>query len=80
MITTILNHEKRNYLNELKKYKEVTMKTPIDRLVEHIRSEYPDLDISPHLIFNFKQLEKMEQQLAYNAGFANAKKIYNENG
>ena len=56
------------------------MKTPIDRLVEHIRSEYPDLDISPHLIFNFKQLESMEQQLAYNAGFANAKKIYNENG
>jgi hypothetical protein len=54
------------------------MKTPIDRLVEHLRTEYPDLDISPHLIFNFKQLEKMEQQLAYNAGFANAKKIYQE--
>ena len=56
------------------------MKTPIDRLVEHIRSQYPDMVISPHIIFNFKQLEKMEQQLAYNAGFANAKKIYNENG
>ena len=54
------------------------MKTPIDRLVEHLRTEYPDLDISPHLIFNFKQLEKMEQQLAYNAGFANAKKLYCE--
>ena len=54
------------------------MKTPIDRLVEHIRSEYPDLIISPHIIFNFKQLESMEQQLAYNAGFANAKKMYNE--
>ena len=52
------------------------MKTPIDRLVEHLRTEFPDLDISPHLIFNFKQLEKMEQQLAYNAGFANAKKMY----
>ena len=56
------------------------MKTPIDRLVEHISSEYHDLDISPHLIYKFKQLDKMEQQLAYNAGFANAKKIYNENG
>jgi hypothetical protein len=54
------------------------MKTPIDRLVEHLRTEYPDLDISPHLIFNFKQLEKMEQQLAYNAGFAYAKKMYQE--
>jgi hypothetical protein len=54
------------------------MKTPIDRLVEHIRSEYPDMVISPHIIFNFKQLESMEQQLAYNAGFANAKKMYNE--
>jgi hypothetical protein len=54
------------------------MKTPIDRLVEHLRTEFPDLDISPHLIFNFKQLEKMEQQLAYNAGFSNAKKIYCE--
>jgi hypothetical protein len=52
------------------------MKTPIDRLVEHLRMEFPDLDIGPHLIFNFKQLEKMEQQLAYNAGFANAKKMY----
>ena len=52
------------------------MKTPIDRLVEHLRMEFPDLDISPHLIFNFKQLENMEQQLAYNAGFANAKKMY----
>ena len=52
------------------------MKTQIDRLIEHIRTEYPDLDISPHLIFNFKQLESMEQQLAYNAGFANAKKMY----
>jgi hypothetical protein len=47
-------------------------------LVEHLRTEFPDLDISPHLIFNFKQLEKMEQQLAYNAGFANAKKIYDD--
>lgn len=54
------------------------MKTPIDRLVEHIRSQYPDMVISPHIIFNFKQLESMEQQLAYNAGFANAKKMYNE--
>jgi hypothetical protein len=54
------------------------MKTPIDRLVEHLRTEFPDLDISPHLIFNFKQLEKMEQQLAYNAGFAYAKKMYQE--
>ena len=54
------------------------MKTPIDRLVEHLRTEFPDLDISPHLIFNFKLLEKMEQQLAYNAGFANAKKIYQQ--
>jgi hypothetical protein len=54
------------------------MKTPIDRLVEHLRTEFPDLDISPHLIFNFKQLEKMEQQLAYNAGFAYAKKIYQQ--
>jgi hypothetical protein len=54
------------------------MKTPIERLVEHLRTEYPDLDISPHLIFNFKQLEKMDQQLAYNAGFANAKKMYQE--
>jgi hypothetical protein len=54
------------------------MKTPIDRLVEHLRTEFPDLDISPHLIFNFKQLEKMEQQLAYNAGFANAKKSINK--
>jgi hypothetical protein len=54
------------------------MKTPIDRLVEHLRTEYPDLQISPHLIFNFKQLENMEQQLAYNAGFANAKKMYDE--
>ena len=54
------------------------MKTPIDRLVEHLRTEFPDLDISPHLIFNFKQLEKMEQQLAYNAVFANAKKIYQQ--
>jgi hypothetical protein len=52
------------------------MKTPIDRLVEHIRSQYPDMVISPHIIFNFKQLESMEQQLAYNAGFANAKKMY----
>jgi hypothetical protein len=54
------------------------MKTPIDRLVEHIRSQYPDMVISPHIIFNFKQLESMEQQLAYNAGFANAKKMYDE--
>jgi hypothetical protein len=54
------------------------MKTPIDRLVEHLRTEFPDLDISPHLIFNFKQLEKMDQQLAYNAGFAYAKKMYSE--
>jgi hypothetical protein len=54
------------------------MKTPIERLVEHLRTEYPDLNISPHLIFNFKQLEKMDQQLAYNAGFANAKKMYSE--
>lgn len=54
------------------------MKTPIDHLVEHLRTEFPDLDISPHLIFNFKQLEKMEQQLAYNAGFAYAKKMYSE--
>jgi hypothetical protein len=54
------------------------MKTPIERLVEHLRTEFPDLYISPHLIFNFKQLEKMEQQLAYNAGFANAKKLYCE--
>jgi hypothetical protein len=54
------------------------MKTPIERLVEHLRTEFPDLDISPHLIFNFKQLEKMEQQLAYNAGFAYAKKMYSE--
>ena len=54
------------------------MKITIDRLIEHIRTEYPDLDISPHLIFNFKQLESMEQQLAYNAGFANAKKMYDE--
>jgi hypothetical protein len=54
------------------------MKTPIDRLVEHIRSQYPDIVISPHIIFNFKQLESMEQQLAYNAGFANAKKMYDE--
>jgi hypothetical protein len=54
------------------------MKTPIDRLVEHLRTEFPDLDISPHLIFNFKQLEKMEQQLAYNAGFSYAKKMYSE--
>jgi hypothetical protein len=54
------------------------MKTPIERLVEHLRTEFPDLDISPHLIFNFKQLEKMEQQLAYNAGFAYAKKMYCE--
>jgi hypothetical protein len=54
------------------------MKTPIERLVEHLRTEYPDLDISPHLIFNFKQLEKMDQQLAYNAGFAYAKKMYCE--
>ena len=54
------------------------MKTPIDRLVEHLRTEFPDLDISPHLRFNFKQLEKMEQQLAYNAGFAYAKKMYCE--
>jgi hypothetical protein len=54
------------------------MKTPIERLVEHLRTEYPDLNISPHLIFNFKQLEKMDQQLAYNAGFAYAKKMYSE--
>ena len=54
----------------------MALKTPIDRLVEHLRTEYPDLQISPHLIFNFKQLEQMEQQLAYNAGFANAKKMY----
>jgi hypothetical protein len=54
------------------------MKTPIERLVEHLRTEYPDLNISPHLIFNFKQLEKMDQQLAYNAGFAYAKKLYQE--
>lgn len=54
----------------------MVLKTPIDRLVEHLRTEYPDLQISPHLIFNFKQLEQMEQQLAYNAGFANAKKMY----
>jgi hypothetical protein len=54
----------------------MALKTPIYRLVEHLRTEYPDLQISPHLIFNFKQLEQMEQQLAYNSGFANAKKMY----
>ena len=44
------------------------MKTPIDRLVEHLRTEFPDLDISPHLIFNFKQLEKERIETAYNKG------------
>jgi hypothetical protein len=54
------------------------MKTPIDRFVEYIRTEMPDFKMSPSLIYNFKVLEKLEQQMAYNAGFANAKKMYDE--
>jgi hypothetical protein len=54
------------------------MKTPIDRLVEHIRSEYPDLVIIPHLILNLKQMEKQEKQVPYKVDYANAKKIYDD--
>jgi hypothetical protein len=54
------------------------MKTPIERFIEYLRTEKPDCDISPSIIYNFKILEKIEQQLAYNAGFANAKKMYSE--
>jgi hypothetical protein len=54
------------------------MKTPMERLIEHVRQQVPDLEMSESLIFNFTMLEKLEQQMAYNAGFAKAKSIYNE--
>ncbi len=54
------------------------MKTPMERLIEHVRQQVPDLQMSESLIYNFTMLEKLEQQMAYNAGFAKAKSIYNE--
>ncbi len=56
------------------------MKTPMERLIEHVRQQVPDLEMSESLIYNFTMLEKLEQQMAYNAGFAKAKSIYNESG
>lgn len=54
------------------------MKTPMERLIEHVRQQVPDLQMSESLIYNFTMLEKLEQQMAYNAGFSKAKSIYNE--
>lgn len=52
------------------------MKTPMERMIEHVRQSVPDLQMSESLIFNFLMLEKIEGQMAYNAGFAKAKEIY----
>jgi hypothetical protein len=55
------------------------MKTPMQRLIEHVRQQVPDLEMSESLIYNFTMLEKLEQQMAYNAGFSKAKEIYETN-
>jgi hypothetical protein len=54
------------------------MKTPIERFVEWLEENHPDAVPGPEVIHHLKRLEQMEQQLAYNAGFANAKKIYQQ--
>ena len=55
------------------------MKTPMERLIEHVRQQVPNFEMSESLIFNFTMLEKLEQQMAYNAGFSKAKEIYESN-
>jgi hypothetical protein len=54
------------------------MKTAIERFVDWLQEYHPQSVPSPEVLAHLKMLERMDQQLAYNAGFANAKKIYNE--
>jgi hypothetical protein len=54
------------------------MKTAIEKFVDWLKEEHPDAVPTPEVLDRLKMCERLDQQMAYNAGFAMAKKIYNE--
>lgn len=52
------------------------MKTAIERFVEWLEEHHPHAVPTPEVLEHLKMLEKIDQQMAYNAGFSNAKNIY----
>lgn len=54
------------------------MKTAIEKFAEWIKDNHPSAMPTPKVFNHFKMCELIEQQMAYNAGFNNAKNIYHE--
>jgi hypothetical protein len=54
------------------------MKSAIEKFVEWLSETHPEVMPTPEVLERLKMCELLDQQMAYNAGFAMAKKIYNE--
>ena len=52
------------------------MKTAVERLVEWLQTNHPEAVPGIEVIDHLRNIELLEQQKAYNAGFAKAKSIY----
>lgn len=52
------------------------MKTAVERFVEWLEEHHPDAVPSPEVLDHLQMLEKIDQQMAYNAGFTKAKSLY----
>lgn len=55
------------------------MKTPVEKLLDFLRENSPAALPNELEQERFLMSEKIERQLAYNAGFAYAKKLYESN-
>jgi hypothetical protein len=60
--------------------KQQNMKTPIENLIAWLKLHHPDSVPSQTEIERWVMAEKIENQMAYNAGFSNAKRIYQIEG
>jgi hypothetical protein len=60
--------------------KQQNMKTPIENLIAWLKLNHPDSVPSQTEIERWVMAEKIDNQMAYNAGFSNAKRIYQMEG
>jgi carbamoylphosphate synthase small subunit len=55
---------------------ENTMKSAMESMIEWLEQNHPDAVPGPETTGHFFMKEKIDQQMAYNAGFSKAKSIY----
>jgi hypothetical protein len=59
-----------------KLFKREHMKTALEQFIEWLEQNHPSALPGPETKEHFFMKEKIDQQLAYNAGFAKAKSLY----